>query len=110
MANFITVLLRPKYEQPNDTAQEVLDRGMIPVGLGHYREVLLNSPSPVYQQLGKKFIMPNNIDKILKEDVLGKDTHVLMGLLYPYQKQFGKFHTSKEYLWRCSSLFCKYYE
>ena len=36
--------------------------------------------------------------KKLIEEVLGKNTHVLMGMLYDYQKKFGKFHYSKEFL------------
>ena len=101
LANFITVLLRPKYEQPIDSAQEVLDRGMIPFGMGSIKIVLLTSPNPVYQQLGKKYLdFPGQygIDKILKEEVLGKNTHVLIGMLYNQQKKFGKFHYSKEHL------------
>ena len=73
----------------------------IPFGLNLFKIVLLTSPNPVYQQLGKKYLdcsSHTSIDKKLIEEVLGKNTHVLMGMLYDYQKKFGKFHYSKEFL------------
>ena len=101
LANFITVLLRPKYEQPIDSAQEALDRGMIPIveGYNYVMEHLKASSNPVYRELGyKTWPVPDPLEwrRLLLEDVLDKDTHIVVGLMYEPDKKLGKFHTSKE--------------
>ena len=95
------MLLKPKYEKPIDSAQEVLDRGLIPFGHGYYKIVLQSSSDPLYQQLGKKYLEitdPIAYEKLLIEGVLGKNTHVLLGFLHPHEKKYGKLYTSKEIL------------
>ena len=53
LANFRTILLMPQYEKPIDSAQDVLDRGMIPFvdnGGEWLRDHLLQSSVPTYQK------------------------------------------------------------
>ena len=102
LANFITVLLRPRLDQPFNSAQDVVDRGLIPFTYGtYYQDVLLRSPNPLYRQLGEQLIVHNSEDpfyKMLKEDVLISNTHVFLGMLMDYEKAFGNFYTSKDVL------------
>ena len=55
LVNFRSMLLKPLMETPVYTAQDVLDRGMIPIivpGGGQlYRDALITSPRPVYHEL-----------------------------------------------------------
>ena len=53
-ANFLTILLKPNYEKPIDSAQDVLDRGLTviwPPGSESYVEEYKNSPSEIRREL-----------------------------------------------------------
>ena len=68
LANFRTMLLMPQYDKPIDSAQDVLDRGMIPFvdwGGDYYRDHLLQSSNPAYQTLGGVVVVPKDWDTCL---------------------------------------------
>ena len=72
-------------------------------GADFYRDHLLQSSSyTIYiQKLGEIIVIPKDYDtflKMLQEDIQGAKTHVYLGVLYDYEKGFGKFHESKEVL------------
>ena len=103
LANFRTVLLMPQYEKPVDSAQDILDRGLIPIldtpfDIYH----LLHSPNSAYQKLGEIGVSFDNFDeywKMVSEDIQGANTHVSLTILYGYDRElFGPFHESKEVL------------
>ena len=60
-ANFLTILLIPNYENPIDTAQDVLDRGLeiiyIP-GSESEKKTMMNSPYYITRTLGERTIVP----------------------------------------------------
>ena len=63
-ANFLSILLKPVYEKPIDTAEDVLARGLaIIVGEGREGIVELwkNSPSKISRDLAASTIVPNVI-------------------------------------------------
>ena len=63
-ANFLTILLKPVYEKPIDTAKDVLDRGLTvihPPGTESIVEMLKNSPSEVTRTLAERTIVPKVI-------------------------------------------------
>ena len=95
-------MLKPQYEQPVDSAQDIIDRGLIPFSWGEYYKIfLIQSPNPLYQQLGNKmvdYIDDATYDKMLKEDLLGANTHVMLGGLLKHELDYGKYHHSKEVL------------
>ena len=103
LANFRTMLLMPQYEKPVDSAQEILDRGMIPFvipGGDFYKQFLKESSNPTYQKLGEIVLVPKDDDqwyKMVREGILGSNTHVHLGdlCLSCYD---GKFHESKDVL------------
>jgi hypothetical protein len=106
-ANLLKMMLKHEYEEPIDSAQDIVDRGMIPIiPSQHYMDNLKQSPNVLYQQLAEKAIMFNILDyaewqelqKTLENDLFGAGTHVYLAMgLSPYQ-QFGSYHLSKEKL------------
>ena len=104
LAKFRTMLLMPQYGKPVDSAQDILDRGMIPMvidGGDLYRDHLLQSSNPAYQKLGKIVVVPKDWDqylKMMKEDILVANTHVYLGVLDNDDRALGKFHSSKDVL------------
>ena len=84
LANFRDMLLKPKYGIPVDSAQDILDRGMIPFvwdGGAYYRDHLLQSPSSAYQKLGEIVVIANDWqheEKMMMEDVHVANTHVYL--------------------------------
>ena len=61
---FLESLLKPNYEKPVDTAQDVLDRGLkviYPPGGGSMLEILKNSPSSVTRKLAEMTDVPKVI-------------------------------------------------
>ena len=54
LCNFTVMLMLPQYGKPIDSAQDILDRGLIPFvdwGGEYYRDHLLQSTTPAYQKL-----------------------------------------------------------
>ena len=59
-ANYLTILLKPNYEKPVDTAQDVLDRGLTviwPPGSESFVEEYKNSPSKIRRELVERTIV-----------------------------------------------------
>jgi apolipoprotein N-acyltransferase len=87
LANFRTMLLMPQYEKTIDSAQDILDRGMIPFvlyGGYYYRGFLLQSSNPTYKKLGEIAVVPKDRDqwlKMISEGIHGANTHVFLGFL-----------------------------
>ena len=63
-ANFLTILLKPVYENPIDTAEDLLDRGLAVLygpGTQSTREILMNSPYYITRTLAERAIVPKVI-------------------------------------------------
>ena len=63
LSNFLTVLLRPTFPKAVETAEDVLEKGLIPFGHweGEYlREIFEYSPDPAYREIAKQLIIPDN--------------------------------------------------
>ena len=105
MAMWRDVLLRTELDQPINTAQEILDRGLIPVttwGQQYLVDILSQSPNPVYQQLAERTVVPKDWDEkmtILENDVQGAGTHVyLTNYIFWNEAELGFYYFSKEIL------------
>ena len=114
LANFRAMLLMPVFEKPVNSAQDILDRGMIPftehVG-GFYIDFLKESPSPVYNQLAEISYLPRDNEefmKIMEEDVHGAGTHVYItgNFLTKKQKELGDYYWSRDILSGLSQWSC----
>ena len=60
-STFFSMLIKPVYERPIDTAQDVLDRGLTVIydpGYESEIEILKNSPSNITRQLAERTIVP----------------------------------------------------
>ena len=63
-SNYFTMLMKPTYEKPVDTPQDVLDRGLrviVPPGGESIVEIMKNSPSVVYRDLAELTVVPKVI-------------------------------------------------
>ena len=59
-SEYLTMLIKPIYEKPIDTAQDVLDRGLTviwPPGLDSDHEYWKNSPSKIRRQFAERIIV-----------------------------------------------------
>ena len=103
------MLLRPQYEKPVDSVQDIIERGLIPfVNDDNYyiKDFLSQSPNPLFQQLGEMTVVPTDYEefiRMIKEQIQGANTHVLMTLLHDYDYESSgfiksDFHKSKDYL------------
>ena len=63
-STYLSMLMKPVYETPIDTAQDVLDRGLpviYPPGREARVEIEKNSPSSITRQLAERTIVPKVI-------------------------------------------------
>ena len=80
LANFRGMLLTPVYEKAIDTAQDIFDKGMIPVeSPGSYilLDHLRDSPTPMYHQLAARSVKYDDWDafyKVAEEGIFGAGT------------------------------------
>ena len=66
---YLTILLKPTYEKPVDTPQDILDRGLTVIGTPGREsivEVQKNSPSAVTRALAKMTVVAKVIFVVLK--------------------------------------------
>ena len=63
-ANFLTILLKPSYEKPIDTAEDVMNRGLSVIqttGTEAVVEILKNSPSKIIREVAELTEIPKVI-------------------------------------------------
>ena len=109
LSNYRAMLLRPSFETPVDTAEEILNRGMIPFVEPVSRvfiDILSQSTATDYQQLAKKCVLTKDHDEVMKllaEGVHGAGTHVFLFdpskfTVNPEYEELGEYHLSSEVL------------
>ena len=65
LSNYLTVLLRPSYEESVETAADLIKRDITPFlgpGFEFYRQLFAASPDPVYQELSRSLVMAKDWD------------------------------------------------
>ena len=75
LCNYLTVLLRPRYEEPVETAANLIERDMTPFfvpGGEFYRHFLNSSGDRDYQKISQKLVIPNSWDEY--DDMVSKVT------------------------------------
>ena len=63
-SNYLTMLLKPNYEKPVDTAEDIIDRGLsILTGPGQWSKLEMAKKSPFYQTriIAERTILPKVI-------------------------------------------------
>ena len=79
LCNLLTTILRPNFEEPLDTAQQLVEKNitLIVVPAGNiWKEILLD-----YNILGENMIVPDDWDQfdiILEQGILGAGTHAYL--------------------------------
>ena len=75
LSNYLTVLLRPSYEQPVDTAADLIKRDIIPFydpGGEIFKQVFAASTDPNYQEISRRLVLAKDWNEY--EDMLHKVT------------------------------------
>ena len=105
LCNLLTTILRPNFEEPLDTAEQLVEKNItiyMTPGTEIWKQFLLQSSIPEYRILGETFIVPDDWDhfnNIAKHDVIGAGTHAnVAGYLEPYYLAMGRWHRSKDKL------------
>ena len=73
LSNYLSVLLRPSYEEPVDTAADLIKRDITPFvdpGSDIYLQYFAASADPIYQELSERLYVPNDYDEY--EDMVPK--------------------------------------
>ena len=101
-AIYLTMLMKPNYEKPIETAQELRDKGysiIIEKSSEYYHKNLLEtSPDPVYQELNQRAIVAEDAEhfkKLIIEKLNQSNTHALLRGSAP-KIDTVKYHKVKE--------------
>ena len=73
LSNYLSVLLRPSYEEPVETTADLIDRDIIPFympGGEYYRQILAASSDPNYQEVSQRLVVAKDWDEY--EDMVRK--------------------------------------
>ena len=103
LCNILTVILRPEFEEPLDTAKQLVEQNITlyyPLAFGIWKQFLLKSSIPEYNILGENLIFADDMDhfdNITKHDVIGAGTHaVMVAALESYELAMGRWYRSKD--------------
>ena len=69
LSNYLTVLLRPRYEEPVETAADLIKRDITPFyqpGGEIYRQIFAASPDPVHQEISRRLVIAKDYDEYME--------------------------------------------
>ena len=101
LSNYLTVLLRPNFEEPVDTAADILRLNITPVVQPNhniYRQMFANSPDPIYQELSRRLVVAKTMGYYSKYSRAARRGHVYTVMFPRPQGHWDKGHYSKEYV------------
>ena len=105
LCNLLTTILRPNFEEPLDTAKQLVEKNITLYGIPGteiWKQFLLESSIPEYIKLGETYLIADDLDhydNITEHDVIGAGTHAIMtGGLTPYYLAIGRWYRSKDKL------------
>ena len=103
LCNLLTTILRPNFEEPLDTAKQLVEKNITlydAPGGELMKQWLLESSIPEYNILGKTYLIAddwNHFLNITEHDVIGAGTHAMMaGYITSYYLDMGRWHRSTE--------------
>ena len=73
LCNYLTVLLRPSYGEPVETAKDLINRNITPFltpVAEIYIQMFAASPDPIYQEISRRFVITKDWDEY--EDMVHK--------------------------------------
>ena len=96
-------MFKQVFEDPVDSAQDIIDRGLIPVvmpGASAWQWHLYLSDNDLYKKLAMVSVEAKDFDEynyLIQYHVQGNGTHVLMyPAIHKGSRKFGRYHLSKE--------------
>ena len=101
MCNVLPVILRANYDDPVDSAKDIIDRNLTLFSLAWsdmWKQWLAGHDNPHYRTIAETMIVPTFYEYFdLLHGVVKNDTHVFMaGYLGPGEKSLGLWWKSKE--------------
>ena len=98
LSNYLTVLLRPSYERPVDTSNDLIDRDITPFihpAGGVFKQALANNPDPKMQEISRRLVVTKDwIEfEVMVKKVLSTG---LFADLSPIPRLFSKMARDKE--------------
>ena len=67
LTNFLTVLLRPRYEKGVDTAADLINRNISIVSYNeHWKKLFAKSINPVYKKISQRFLIAKDQSEYLQ--------------------------------------------
>ena len=102
LSNYLTVLLRPRYEEPVDTAADLIKRNITPIyppGGFIYKQLFATFSDPDYQELGRRLTLTKDILEYfeMRHKVQSTGLYAQMGQLpYAWEWEFKDWYRSSE--------------
>ena len=103
LCNILTTILRPNFEKPLDTANQLVEHKFtlyLWPEAQIWKQFLIQSSLTDYSKLGEKMIVSNDWDQyfnITEHNVIGAGTHALMTpYLEWWELSLGRWHRSEE--------------
>ena len=102
LCNWLTVLLTPSYEEPVETAKDLIKRDIIPFtmpGGEIWRQSFAASPDAIYQEISRRLVLAKDWDEY--EDMVSKVISTGMyadigALPYVYEEEYKDWYRSTE--------------
>ena len=103
MCNVLPVILRANFDDPVDSAQDIVDRNLIVVmapWMDMWKQWFATHANPHYRKISETTIVPESVDQyfdLVEHGIMDDRTHVNMGpYLTPLEKSLGLWWRSKE--------------
>ena len=103
LCNLLTTILQPNFEEPLDTAKQLVKKKITLIGTHGteiWKQLLLDSSIPEYNILGETYLIADDYDhfwNITEHDLIGAGKHAMMSAyLSPWELSLGKWSRSKE--------------
>ena len=104
LSNYLTVLLRPRYEEPVETAADLIKRDITPFlwpDAEGWRESYAASPDPDYQEISRRLVIAKDWDDY--EDMISKVISTGMfadigTIPWVYEEEFKDWYRSSKTL------------
>ena len=85
LSNYLSVLLRPSYEEPVDTAADLIKRDITPLMSFNseiYKQIFAASPDPIYQEISKRLVI------VKDEDCKDRGCVIQFGLTHKFRSRY----------------------
>ena len=102
LCNLLTTLLRPNFEEPLDTAKQLVEKNITLYdgpGFEIWKQFLLESPISEYNKLGDIYLLADDWDHFsnLSKLVISTGKYALMtGGIYEAETSLGRWYRSEE--------------